>query len=88
MAGQFIPLPGLEPIVPTNLTREQCIAEWFEWFGFCDALMQAGLRRKIGPNGDMPAAYRAWYADQMLEHDRAIARMLTELNRRSPANAP
>jgi hypothetical protein len=45
----------------------------------------ASLRREIGEDGDLRAAYRAWYARQMEEHDRMIEHMLTELSRRERA---
>ena len=38
-------------------------------------LLLAGLRREIGPDGDLQAAHRAWYAERMLEHDAKLRRM-------------
>jgi hypothetical protein len=42
-------------------------------------LVMAGLAREIGPSGDLNAAYRLWYAEQMIEHDRAIEQMLNRM---------
>ena len=52
----------------------------------CDQFLLAGLRRKIGPDGDVQAAHRAWYADRMREHDQDFEHMLLELSRREAAN--
>jgi hypothetical protein len=38
-----------------------------------EKLLLAGLRREIGPEGDLKAAYRRWYEEQMREHDRVVA---------------
>jgi len=46
-------------------------------------VVKAGLRRRIGPDGDLQAAYRAWLAEQMEEHDATIIHMMEELHRRS-----
>ncbi len=40
-----------------------------------DKLLLAGLRRRIGPDGDLTAAYQKWYADHMREHDVAVKRI-------------
>ena len=47
----------------------------------------AGLRREIGPEGDLKAAYRRWYADEMEEHDRTMLHMMQELERRGGGHA-
>jgi hypothetical protein len=49
----------------------------------CDQLLQAGLRRQIGPDGDLRAAYRRWYSEQMGEHDRMMVQLMQEFQRRS-----
>jgi hypothetical protein len=48
----------------------------------CDQFLLAGLRRKIGPDGDLAAAYRQWYEAQMEEHDRTMLHMMAEFDRR------
>jgi hypothetical protein len=46
----------------------------------CDAFLLSALRREVGPDGDVMAAYRQWYWQQMEEHDKAIVRMLERLD--------
>jgi hypothetical protein len=75
MAGQLIPPPGYEPQVPKGATPQECIRIWAELMDTCHEFLLAGLRRKIGPQGDLKAAYRQWYAEQMEEHDQMIRRM-------------
>jgi hypothetical protein len=48
----------------------------------CEAFLLAGLRREIGPDGDLQAAYRRWYEARMEEHDRTMIHMVEEFNRR------
>ncbi len=82
MANQLIPPPGMEPTIPANLTPEQRIALWVDLANAGEELLLAGLRRKVGPQGDVVAAYREWYAEQMLEHDQMIRRMAASFYRR------
>ena len=82
MSGQLIPPPELAPSVPDDATPEQCIAMWVDLMNACDQFLLAGLRREIGPDGDLKAAHRKWYAEQMEEHDRAMAHMVEEFNKR------
>jgi hypothetical protein len=87
MAGQLIPPPELDPPVPDHLTPAERIALWMGVMDLCEQFLLAGLRREIGPDGDLRAAYRQWYATQMEEHDRMIKRMLEELSRRGCPDA-
>ena len=75
MSGQLIPPPGFEPRVPDDATPEQCVRMWVDLMDACEQFLLAGLRREIGPDGDLKAAYRKWYTEQMEEHDRMIRRM-------------
>lgn len=68
---------------PRKLTPEQGIALWVDLMHTCEQFLLAGLRRKIGPHGDLNAAYREWYARQMEEHDRMMVHMMQEFARRS-----
>lgn len=70
----------LGPRVPEGATPSQCIEMWLDLMNACDEFLMAGLRREIGPDGDLRAAYRQWYWQQMEEHDQAIFRMLRRLD--------
>lgn len=77
----------LAPRVPDDATPQQCVAMWLDLMDACEQLVLAGLRWEIGPNGDLRAAYRRWYAEQMEEHDRMIFHLAAELNRRGGGHA-
>ena len=87
MAGQLIPPPELAPTVADEVTPEQGIRMWVDLMNACEQFLLGGLRREIGPDGDLQAAYRQWYAEHMEDHDRAMFRMLEELRRREGAHA-
>jgi len=87
VTGQLIPPPGCEPNVPDDATPEQCIRLWVDLMDACEQFLLARLREEIGPDGDLKAAYREWYREQMEKHDRMIRRMVTEFNRRSGSHA-
>jgi len=72
----------LSPTVPPGATPQQCIRMWLELMDVCEQFLLAGLRREIGPEGDLQAAYRRWYAEQMEEHDRTMLQMMARLERR------
>jgi hypothetical protein len=48
----------------------------------CDQFLLAGLRREIGPDGDLAAAYRRWYWGEMEKHDRMMLHLMEEFQRR------
>jgi hypothetical protein len=77
----------LTPSVPKSATPQQCIAAWIDLMNACEQFLLAGLRREIGPDGDLKAAYRKWYAEQMEEHDCMILHMLHEFERRGGGDA-
>jgi hypothetical protein len=83
MASQWVAPPGLAPIVPRDVPASVCIELWAEWLDTCDEFLLAGLRRQVGPDGDLHAAYRQWYAEQMAEHDRTMLHLLKEFDHRS-----
>jgi hypothetical protein len=83
MADSLIPPPELAPSVPQGLPASQCIELWVDWMDTCEEFLLAGLRRQVGPDGDVRAAYRQWYAEQMAEHDRTMLHLLEEFDRRS-----
>jgi hypothetical protein len=83
MANRLIPPPELAPSVPPGLPASRCIELWAEWLDTCEEFLLAGLRRQVGPDGDVHAAYRQWYAEQMTEHDRTMRHLVEEFDRRS-----
>jgi len=72
MANSLIPPPELAPMVPQGLPASRGIELWAEWPDTCEEFLLAGLRRQVGPDGDLRAAYRQWYAAHMTEHDRTM----------------
>lgn len=70
----------LAPRVPEGATSSQCVAMWVDLMNACDEFLLAALRREVGPEGDVRAAYRQWYWQQMEEHDKALFRMLERLD--------
>ncbi len=66
-----------------RIDAEHHIARWVDLMDACEQFLLAGLRRKVGPDGDVVAAHRAWYARQMEEHDAMMLHMLEEFARRS-----
>ena len=64
---------------PTSSRSVLNIAAWLDLMRTTDKLLLAGLRRKVGPEGDVQEAYRRWYADHMREHDDAVRHMLSRL---------
>jgi hypothetical protein len=83
MAGQLLPPPDMDPPPLDHLTPTQRIQLWVDLMDACEEMLLAGLRQKVGPHGDVQAAYRQWYAEQMEEHDRVMQHMVDEFNRRS-----
>jgi hypothetical protein len=84
----LLPPPDLAPSVPKDATPQQCIALWLDLLDACDQFLLAGLRREIGPAGDLEAAYRRWYAEQIEEHDRMNFHMGEEFTRRLARQVP
>ena len=87
MAGSLVSPPELTPSVPPSATPQQCIAMWADLTAACDQFLLAGLRRELGPSGDVAAAYRKWYAEQTEEHDRVMLHMMEEFERRGGGRA-
>ena len=75
--------PDSLPSIPDNSTPQQRIAIWVDVCNACEQFLLAGLRREIGPEGDLKEAYRAWYREHMEEHDRTVHHMMEEFERRS-----
>jgi hypothetical protein len=52
-----------------------CGFRWMDMLRTGEKLLRAGLRRELGPEGDVDAAYRDWYRRQMDEHDELVAKL-------------
>ncbi len=50
-----------------------CGSEWLSLLSISEKLVLAGIRRRIGPEGDLKAAYRRWYNELMDEHDQLVS---------------
>jgi hypothetical protein len=85
MAGPSL-VPG-DP-APQKATAAQCLRLWLDLMGTCEQFLLAVPRREIGPEGDLRAAYRRWYAGQMEEHDRMMLHLMQEFARREKSHAP
>jgi hypothetical protein len=81
MANDFIAPGGMEP-ASAGLSVDQRLALWAELVDVSEALLLAGLRRTIGPDGDLREAYRRWYAQQRAEHERYLRLQAANLYRR------
>jgi len=66
----------------------QAVREWLDMLSAGTKLLRAGLRREVGPAGDVDAAYRRWYAAQMQEHDHKVQRILQRLRKVEAEDAP
>jgi len=86
MTGQLLPPKDLAPTVAEDTTPGQRIAIWLDLMSTGHKLLMAGLRHQVGPDGDVQAAYREWYRQQMDEHDRKLVRMLERMNRNNDAS--
>jgi hypothetical protein len=71
----------LDPSVIAAMTPGQRIAHWAELMDAFEQEVLECLRREIGPTGDLKAAYRRWYQEQMKEHDEAMFRMMRRMSR-------
>ena len=74
--------PCLLPSGSENDTLTMRIAQWCDAVDASEQFLLAGLRLKIGPEGDLQAAYRQWYEDHMREHDRMSIHLAEEFARR------
>jgi hypothetical protein len=72
---------ALAPTMPAHATAAKCIAAWVDLMDTCDQFLLAGLRREIGPDGDLRAACRQWLDRHMQDHDRMMLRMIERFNR-------
>ena len=83
MAGELLPPPELAPSLPPGLTAKQRIELWMQLMDACELFLLGGLKQRLGRQGDLAGAYRAWYAEHMKEHDAMMIHMMEEFQRRS-----
>jgi hypothetical protein len=82
MSNQLIPPRELAPPSVKHLPLEKRIKLWADLVDGCEAFLLAGLRSRIGPQGDLQVAYRKWYARCLDDHERAQIQFLENLSRR------
>jgi hypothetical protein len=82
MSGQ---IPARDPENQSLRPRPVPDPNWFQvWYEFqqrAEEELLAELRRQIGPDGDLKAAYREWYEVQMREHTEGFIQMLRNLHK-------
>lgn len=61
------------------LPNPHAVAAWLDINRTTDRLLRSGLRRKVGPDGDVDAAHREWYERHMDDHDLVLANMLRRM---------
>lgn len=86
MIGQLIPPPEFAPPSVKHLSLEQRIKLWASLLDESEALLLSGLRARIGPEGDLEAAYRSWYEHRMEEHDRMQVELAENMTQRERGN--
>jgi hypothetical protein len=82
MAGQLIPPPELAPPSVKHLPLAKRIEVWRNLVDSCEALLLAGMQKRIGPEGDLQSTYRDWYARRMEDRERNQIQFLENLSRR------
>jgi hypothetical protein len=82
MKNQLIPPPDLSYPSVKHLPLAKRIELWGQLVDDCEALLLAGLRRRVGPDGDLQAAYRDWCARRMEDREKAQIQFLENLSRR------
>lgn len=86
MQNHLIPSLDMAPPSVKHLPLSKRIELWGNLVDGCEAFLLAGLRSRIGPQGDLHAAYRDWYARCMEDHERAQIQFLENLSRREAAS--
>ena len=72
MPDRLIPPPELAPGPQNSASPTERIIAWRDLMDTCEQFLLAGLRHKIGPDGDLRLAYRDWYQRQCEDKDRSI----------------
>jgi hypothetical protein len=86
MNHELIPPIHLAPPSVGHLPVSKRIELWADLVDSCQALLIAGLRKRIGPEGDLQAAYREWNQKYLENRERAQIQFLENLSRRESGN--
>jgi hypothetical protein len=81
MRNELIPPSDLDHTLPDNLSHEQLVSLWLDVLEAGDAMLLAGIKARLPPDGDARAAYRAWYEEYAREHFDMLERMARRFNR-------
>jgi hypothetical protein len=74
------------PYLPESMGYTDRIRAWMDAEDASIAMLRAGLRREVGPDGDVDEAFRRWYDRYADEHHQALEQMCAEFNRRWKAH--
>ena len=85
MKNQLIPPPELAPPSIGDLSVAERILLWARMVDEGDELVAAALRRELGPDADLTAAFRQWLDRRADEKIRQL-RMVAEARRREQKN--
>ncbi len=76
---------GRPPVVPAPEVLRQRMEQWHQAMELSNAMLMAGLRHKVGPDGDVYAAYREWYQHYS---DRKLAEQIEVQEQRAQGHEP
>lgn len=79
MAGQLIPPPELDPRSERKITPSMGVTLWLDVLNCCEQFLLAGLRDRLGPDGDLAEGVRRNYANWLEEHDQMTRNMMLRL---------
>jgi hypothetical protein len=79
--SQLIPPTDRTPPSVKQLPAAERVQLWIDQVKMSEAFVLGGLRRKIGLNRDLKAAYREWNERQGAEHERRQIQFLKNLTR-------
>ena len=64
------------------------MSHWYQAMELSHSMLMAGLLRKLGPDGDLNAAYRVWYRDHQERKWAEISRVHAERSKQQPETSP
>jgi hypothetical protein len=86
MKHQLIPPPQLAPPSVKRFSAAEKIAAWAEMVDEGDQLILANLRRRLGPEADLTAAFLEWLDRRNAERYRSRARRRNAFRRKGSAD--